>query len=216
VADRHGLDDADADAMKLFLHTPTRIRIVNEDDEFSCSPAAFAGIEPEYPGLPPGSVYRYWTPGHAITSTADNINMADTLNCTMYIEKVGLYNKKLPVIYFHLALSQQEVCVNRNPPERIRIQGTLKPSLDPANAPISLDLTWLLRLRHENSLAFDSFQITFVGGVCEFAYQYFPGLPLGVWSIQDSDFEIIRKDGQWYAIKLAQPISFTVYRELPT
>jgi hypothetical protein len=143
------------------------------------------------------------------------VNIADQLDCTMYIEKVGLYNKKLPVIYFHLLLSPSEVCVNRTPPERIHFQGMLKPSLDSTNAPILLDSMWLLRLRHENSLVFDSFRIAFVGGVCEFAYQYFPGLPLGVWSIQESDFEIIRKDDQWYAIKLAQPVSFTVYRELP-
>jgi hypothetical protein len=200
--------------MKLFLHTPTRIRIINDDEqEFTCSPAAFAGLEPEYPGLPEGCNYRYWTPDYSYLE-GEGITTPDPVNCGIYIDKVSEYTQNIPVIYMHITLSQTTLCVNLNPPETIHVHGVFKPSADPTSPTLNIDHEWLIRLRHEANLVFDSFRVEFTGGECDVDYGYREGLPLGIWTLQAADFDLVREGAQWYEVRLAAPVVFTAYREL--
>ena len=37
--------------MKFFLHTTQQVRLINEDQDATFTPAEFAALEPNYPGL---------------------------------------------------------------------------------------------------------------------------------------------------------------------
>lgn len=71
--------------MKLFLHTITKVRIVNGDLEWQGTPAAFLVLEPEYPGLPFGATVRYQTDDVQYYEDGDGRH-TDTVNCLGYCE----------------------------------------------------------------------------------------------------------------------------------
>jgi hypothetical protein len=199
--------------MKLFLHTPAKIRIICDEQEFSCAPAAFAALEPAYPGLPAGKIYRYWTPDYSYLD-GDATVAPDPLNCLPYIARVASYNQALPVIYAHVGLSKPALCANATPADSITVTAALKTTPDPQSPSLPVAEEWYIKLRHEDGLAFDSFRAAFVGGECTLAYIYREGIPLGLWQLREEDFALVSAGGQWYQVKLAAPVSFTIYREL--
>jgi hypothetical protein len=200
--------------MKFFLHTPSRVRIINEEQEFSCPPKIFAVLEGDYPGLPEGKNYRYWTPDYSYVD-GDLFVFPDLLNCLPFINKVADYNHSLPVIYAHVTISKTELCVNADPSDAIVFSAMIKPSTDPESSNLPVDGIWYIRLRHQDGFAFDSFRSEFINGDCtEMSYTYKEGLPLGIWELHEEDFAPVQAGGQWYQVKLVAPITFAVYREL--
>jgi len=199
--------------MKLFLHTPEKIRIINGSQEFSCAPTAFAELEPDYPGLPTGKTLRYWTPDYSYVD-GDALVNPDPLDCLPYINNMSVYQQTLPTAYMHITLSQTAICVTRDPAETIQVHAAFKPTADPESPSLQVDHEWFIKLRHEDGLAFDSFLAAFVAGECDVAYGYTAGLPLGNWSLQESDFAVVSVGPQAYHVKLANPVNFTLYREL--
>ena len=101
--------------MKFFLHTSEKVRIINEPDEFSCSPADFLTLEPEYIGLPEGMTSRYWTSERSFVSDGVTQIPDTTFDGGIYCDKVTQYQGQLPTIYAHVVLSKQELCMNADP-----------------------------------------------------------------------------------------------------
>ena len=138
----------------------------------------------------------------------------DALNCLQFVNNVETYLQSLPCLFAHVALSK--TCLNVSTPgDQIEFSAALKGSVDPQAEPLSIDREWVIRLRHENGLAFDAFRIVFVAGACAYTYTYQEGIPLGAWHVDDTDFDRVTVQGQSYQVKLAAPVGFTIYRELP-
>lgn len=197
--------------MKFFLHTPEQVRLINGDAEASFTPNEFCVIEPDYPGLPAGMIARYWTPERHFVGDGNGI-YPDTVDCAPYVEKVNVYLHNLPSIYAHVTLSRTALSISSL--ESIQFAAALKPTADPASEPLPIDREWLIRLRHENGLLFDAFRVVFVGGACAYTYTPQSGLPLGVWYVDEQDFDKVVVAGQTYQVTLVAPVRFTVYREL--
>jgi hypothetical protein len=199
--------------MQLFLHTPVKIRIIDDEQEFACEPAAFSALEPAYPGLTEGQTYRYWTPEYSYVEGVTMVS-PDPVNCLPFIQKVSVYQQQLATIYIHVTLAKSTLCVNQIPADSIQVTAAFKPSVDPESPTLPVTHEWFIKLRHEDGWAFDSFRAVFVDGACALTYDYKEGLPLGNWALLESDFVPVTVGGQTYQVKLAQPVSFTMYREL--
>ena len=201
--------------MKLFLQTLTRIRILNGDQEWQGTPAAFALLEPAYPGLPvltqAPAVTRYQTPEWKYLEDAAGQRYPDMIDCLGYCEQIAEYNQLPPAIYVHVTLSQTTLNVTE-PTAQIAVAAHLKATPTPTDPDLDINATWLIKLRHESGLGFDTFQVTFTQGLCVYNYRYQTGLPLGEWYLSESDFSTVTLDGQTYRVKLAAPVRMTMYR----
>lgn len=197
--------------MKFFLHTPETIRIINEDQEFACTPEEFAALAPAYPGLPDGAVVRYWTPDQQYVGDGNGNLTPDNLDCLSYVLNIATYNT--PAIYVHVVLSKTALCVSY-PNDYIDFIADIKPSLDPNGDNLPVTQEWYIRMRHEAELTFDAFRLFFQDGACHASYRYQAGIPLGVWRVEERDFDQILVNGQRYQVRLANPVTVTLYREL--
>jgi len=76
--------------MKYFLHTTTRIRILNGDLEWVGTPSEFSALEPAYSGLPAGMIVRYATPDYQYVSDGDD-QFDDTVDVLQYCDMIDTY-----------------------------------------------------------------------------------------------------------------------------
>lgn len=84
--------------MRFFLHTLTRIRVVNGSLEWSGTPAAFQALEPQYPGLPSGALERYQTPDRQVYLDATGFH-PDTFDALPYTLQNYLTVQPPPVLH---------------------------------------------------------------------------------------------------------------------
>lgn len=200
--------------MKLFLHTSEKIRIVNEPNEFTCSPEDFLTLEPGYPPLPSGMVSRYWTPERNYVS--DGVSQFDEpdFDGSGYCDNVTTYLVTMPTIYAHVTLSKNDLQVDTDPADSITFSASIKATTNPEDPSLPVTQAWFIRLRHENGLAFDSFKADFVNGDVSKIYVHRQDLPLGVWYLDENDFEGVTVGETTYQVKLVNPVQFTIWREL--
>lgn len=199
--------------MKLLLHTPQQIRIMNDaGQEWQGTPAAFAALAPDYPGLPEGITERYWTPDFSYLQGPGQMITPDPLNCLSYIANVSAY-LQLGVIWVSVELSKATLCVNADPPDSLIFTATFKAANDPQSQTLPVNQAWHIRLRHEDGMIFDAFHAIFTNGVCSETYTYKDG-PLGYWTLREADIDRVLVGAQWYQVKLIQPVKLTFYREL--
>lgn len=188
-------------SIKLFLHTVEKIRIINESQDFSCTPEEFQGLEPDYAGAPD----IYWTPAFHTPN--------DAPDCSAYVERIASYIQQFPVIYAHVSLSKTLLNVDL-PGDAIQFTARLKADIDPASPTLPVEQNWVLRLSHENGLNFDAFWAEFTSGECQKSYTYRTGTPLGKWFVNENIFDKVTVGGATYQVRLAAPVEFAVYREL--
>ncbi len=196
--------------MKLFLHTLTGIRIINEPLEWSGSAQEFLTLEPLYPGLPTGASMRSHTPDLQYYEDSQGRH-SDPVNCLQYCDRVATYLVS-GCIYVHVFLGS--VTLNVDDPEAtISFAAHIKPSIDPASPDLPVNALWIIRPYHETGNR-DALLIHFVNGACEYIYQFREGLFLGDWCIREEDFDPVTMGGTTYKVKLANPVKYTLYREL--
>jgi hypothetical protein len=154
--------------MKFFLHTLTRIRIINGDQDFECQPDEFQTLEPEYPGLPiltqAPAIVRYQTPEWKYIEDSNGLKHPDTFDALPYCNNIADYVIEPPAIYVHPDLTKLILCMN-DPDDTIPFTITLRsgPASDDPVLPISA--TWPIMLRQKNGLAMDNILMTFVNGL---------------------------------------------------
>jgi hypothetical protein len=203
--------------MKMFLHTSNRIRIISGDQEWNGTPAAFALLETEYPGLPQltaaPAVTRYQTPELRYVEDSTGQRHPDLFDALIYCDHLANYTVTPPAIYVAAVLSKTLLCAS-DPNDTIPFTAALRsgPAFDAPILPISA--TWPIMLRQKNGLAMDNILITFTVGEFAGAYTYDNSLPLGEWFIDEQDFAAVDFGGQTYQVKLSAPIRFTIYRNL--
>lgn len=196
--------------MKLFLHTLTQVRIINEPLEWSGTPAEFQALEPQYPGLPIGASVRYQTPDLQYYEDAAGRH-TDTLNCLVYCDQVSSY-LVTGCVWVHNSLSECVLDVD-DPQASIQFSAHIKASSDPNGPDLPVNQSWIIRPWHEAGER-DALLFTFVNGACTDSYIYREGIPLGDWWIREEDFNPIAVGNATYRVKLAQPVKFTLYRDL--
>jgi len=187
--------------MQFFLHSDTRIRIVNGELEFECTPERFAELETEYPGLPEGGNARYWTPEQAYF---EGDVVYDGHECGVYCERVAAYTQ-YPVIYADVQLSKSSICAC-DALDSIQFTATLQAT--------PIDYDWFVRLTHESSGDVDRILMQFQGGACSQTYTFLAGNPLGTWFLDESKFDVVEFGGQLYQVRLVSPVQFVAYRNL--
>jgi hypothetical protein len=203
--------------MKLFLHTQTRIRILNGDQEWTGTPAEFQTLEPEYPGFPiltqAPAVIRYQTPEWKYIEDSTGQKHPDMFNALPYCDNIGAYVIEPPAIYVHPELAKNILCANA-PGDTIPFTITLRTGLNADDPVKPLSAVWPIMLRQKNGLAMDNILMSFTDGVCSGAYTYNANIPLGEWNIDEQDFNTVTDEGQTFVVKLAAPCRFTIYRNL--
>jgi len=203
--------------MKLFLHTLTRVRILNGDQEWTGSPDDFAILEPDYPGLPvltqAPALVRYQTPEWKYIEDANGQKHPDTFNALVYCENIAAYVIEPPAIWVHTDQQKALLCAS-NPLDTIPFTIDMRsgPTLDDPILPMTA--VWPIMLRQKNGLAMDNILIAFTEGHASGAYTYNEHLPLGEWYIDESDFATVDLADVTHVVKLANPVRFTIYREL--
>jgi hypothetical protein len=196
--------------MKLFLHTLTQVRIINEPLEWSGTPAEFQALEPTYAGLPSGASVRYQTPD--LQYYEDNAGRHDDpLNCLGYCDQVSSYLVS-GCVYVHVSLSAAALDVD-DPQAAIQFDAHLKMTDNPSDPDLPVSQSWIIRPWHEAGDR-DALLFAFVNGACSDAYTYREGIPLGDWWIREEDFNPIAVGGATYRVKLVHPVKYTLYREL--
>lgn len=185
---------------------------MNDTHDFTCAPGRFQELEPDYPGLPEDIVLRYWTPERSYLGDGSQ-QYANELDCGPYCDRITTYTA-YPAIYAHVSLSKTALCVNADPQDSILFDIHLKVSADPAAADVPVSQSWIIRLSHEDGLKFDGFHAPFSNGECSKLYTYSNGLPLGDWFVDERLFDLVNVGGVDYQVKLAQPVKYTLYREL--
>lgn len=204
--------------MKLFLHTPTKIRIIGGDLEWSGTPAEFQLLEPDYPGLPiltnaPAAV-RYQSPELKYIEDTDGNRHPDLIvDALPYCDKIAIYTVAPPAIYVAATLSKNLLCSN-DPNDAIVFTAALRTGPEPDAPLLPISATWPIMLRQKNGLAMDNILITFTNGTFAGEYTYTNSLPLGEWRIDEQDFAPVEFGGQTYQVRLSNPINFTIYRNL--
>jgi hypothetical protein len=203
--------------MKLFLHTTNRVRIISGDQEWNGTPAAFALLEPDYPGLPQltqaPAVTRYQTPELRYIEDSLGQRYPDLFDALLYCDRLATYTVTPPAIYVAATLSKTLLCAS-DPADTIPFTATLRAGPAPDALVLPLSATWPIMLRQKNGLAMDNILMTFTAGVFVGAYTYHANLPLGEWFIDEQDFATVDFSGQTYQVKLSAPIRFTIYRNL--
>lgn len=196
--------------MKLFLHTLTKIRIINGDREWQGTPAEFQAREPQYPGLPAGATVRYQTPDLQYYEDASG-RRPDTLDCLIYCDQIQNYLVS-GCVWVHVFLSA--ITLNIDDPQAIiEFSAHIKATSDPNGPDLPVSQSWIIRPWHEQSER-DALLIEFVNGACTYPYTYHAGLPLGDWFIREEDFLPITVGSDTYRVALAQSVKFTLYRIL--
>lgn len=203
--------------MKLFLHTLQRVRILNGDLEWTGTPAEFLTLEPDYPGLPTLStapaVLRYCTPEWSYVEDSNGTKHTNTFDCLPYCAKIADYLGAEPAtIYAHVTLAKAILCANAPDGDSIPYAIDIREGPDDADPLVPHDGIWPIPLRQANGLAMDNILVSFSGGQAIGNYTHYAGLPLGQWYIDDADFARVLVEGEEKAVKLAQPVRFTVYR----
>lgn len=196
--------------MKLFLHTLTQVRIINEPLEWSGTPAEFQALEPQYAGLPFGATVRSQTPDLQYYEDAAGRH-PDPLNCVPYCEHISSY-LVLGCVYVLVSLGASTLNVD-DPNATIPFEAHLKPTTDPQTPDLPVTQSWIIRPWHENGDR-DALRIEFINGACTYTYIYREGLSLGDWFIREEDFNPVTVGGTAYNVKLAAPVKYTLYREL--
>lgn len=197
--------------MKLFLHTLSRIRIMNGDQDFQTTPDAFQAFEAAYPGLPDGMVTRYQTPELAYVQDAAGHHHADPFDALPYCNNIGGYVATPPAVWIHCELAKPLLCAS-DPSDTIPYTLAIRTGPDPADPLVPIPGVWPITLRQKNGLAMDNILVAFTNGQASGVYTYYPGLPLGEWYIDAADFTTVPIDGVEHIVKLAQDVRFTVYR----
>lgn len=203
--------------MKFFLHTLSKVRIINGDQEWNGTPDEFMLLEPEYPGLPVLSqapaVTRYQTPEWKYIEDSQGVKHADLFDALQYCENILTYTSVIPAIYADCVLSKVLLCASE---ESDSIPFTLTIRSGPANSDPVIPITavWPIMLRQKNGLAMDNILISVTDGVFSGAYTYDHALPLGEWYIDEQDFTQVPIGETTFQVKLSQPVRFTVYRSL--
>jgi hypothetical protein len=196
--------------MKLFLHTLTQVRIINEPLEWTGTPDEFQALEPAYVGLPVGASVRYQTPDLQYYEDSAGRHV-DQANCLGYCDQVSSYLVS-GCVWVHVALNVTTLDVD-DPQAAIQFAAHIKMTDNPADPDLPVNQAWIIRPWHENGDR-DALLFTFVNGACADVYVYRAGIPLGDWWIREEDFNSITVGGATYRVKLAQPVKFTLYRNL--
>lgn len=203
--------------MKLFLHTLSRIRIINGDQEFECTPDEFQALEPDYPGLPvltqSPAVTRYCTPEWSYVEDANGQKHTNTVDCLPYCDKIAGYTVERPAIWVHCDLSKPLLCAS-DPADTIPFTIDMRTGPDAADPLFPISETWPIALRQKNGLAMDNILLSFVNGHASGNYTYDQSLPLGEWYIDAQDFALVPVGETIFEVKLAHDVRFTVYRNL--
>jgi len=198
--------------MRLFLHTPEKIRIINDavsPSEFECAPAQWAFLEPDYPALPDGATGRYWTPERQYAT--DGLHeIADTFDGSVYCDQVAGYTP--PCIWADIAVSQDRVRID-DADDHIDFSAALK---DDSGAIIPVDQSWIIRLRDAAQDEVDAFEVAFTQGQTgSLAYRPHATIPPGRIHVDDADFHPVDVPGLgMYDVKLLTPVELTIYRQL--
>lgn len=202
--------------MKLFLHSLSKIRIINGDQEWTGTPGEFQALEPTYPGLPiltqAPAVCRYQSPEIKYIEDSQGTRHADLFDALPYCDRLGQYAPGLS-IWVHVQISATALCAD-DPAATIQAAAHFRQTDDPASPLLPITAGWLIKLRHESGAAVDLFQVNFVNGEMAFVYTFRPGLPIGDWYLNEADFGSVTVNGQEYKVRLAAPVRFAVYRLL--
>lgn len=203
--------------MKFFLHTTSKIRIINGDQEWHGTPDHFQLLEPDYPGLPiltqAPAVTRYQTPEWKYVEDSTGQKHPDTMDAMLYCDRIGTYLIVNPAIYVAVTLSKTLLCAS-DPQDTIPFAASLRSGPEPDATILPLSATWPIMLRQKNGLAMDNILVSFVGGEFSGAYTYNANLPLGEWYVDEQDFAPVDFGGQTYTVRLTAPVRFTIYRNL--
>jgi hypothetical protein len=203
--------------MKFFLHTSDKIRIINSDQEWTGTPAEFATLEPEYPGLPvltgAPAVIRYQTPEWKYIEDSTGAKHPDLFDALIYCDLLANYVVAPPAIYVHVTLAKVLLC-SSDPSDYITVNAEIRSGPASADPIIPIDAVWPIMLRQKNGLAMDNILVTFNQGIYIGNYTYNANLPLGEWYIDEEDFAQVPFGGVTYQVKLAAPVRFTIYRNL--
>ena len=203
--------------MRLFLQQQDTIRIINGIREWSGTLTEFQTLEPDYPGLPTltqaPALVRYQTPEWKYLEDANTTRHPDNFDALPYCDRLATYVITQPTIWVHATLAKTLLCAS-NPADTIPFTADLRlgPTVETLRLPIAA--TWPIMLRQKNGLAMDNILVTFVDGHFAGAYTYNASLPLGEWYIDAQDFATVAFGGQTYQVQLAQPVRFTIYRQL--
>lgn len=77
--------------MKYFLHAAGRIRVTSDTADWQGTPAEFAALEPDYPGLPDGMALRYQTEERQYLQDANGVQFPDAFNALVYADNLPGY-----------------------------------------------------------------------------------------------------------------------------
>jgi hypothetical protein len=203
--------------MKFFLHTSSKIRIINGDQEWTGTPEEFQQHEPAYPGLPiltnAPAVTRYQTPEWKYIEDAAGAKHPDNVDALQYCERIGSYRPVTPAIYVQVTLSKVLLCAS-NPSDYIQFAAAIRSGPDAADPVLPIDAVWPIMLRQKNGLAMDNILVTFNQGLYAGNYTYNATLPLGEWYVDEQDFAPVTSGDTTYQVKLSAPVRFTIYRNL--
>jgi hypothetical protein len=190
---------------------------MNGEQEWTGTPAEFQALEPAYPGLPvltqAPAVVRYQTPEWKYLEDSNGLKHPDSFDALGYCDNIAGYVIDPPAIYVDADLAKQMLCAN-DPNDTIPFTITLRTGPLPDDPIVPVSSVWPIMLRQKNGLAMDNILMTFVNGVCSGAYTYNGNIPLGEWYIDEQDFDAVTLGDLTFAVKLAAPCRFTIYRNL--
>lgn len=203
--------------MKFFLHTLDRVRIINGDQEWTGTPAEFQVLEPQYPGLPilTGSpaVVRYQTVDWKYIEDSAGAKHPDLVDALQYCDHIANYTPQTPCIYVHCTMSKALLC-SSDPEDTIPFTAAIRSGPEETDSLIPISAIWPIMLRQKNGLAMDNILVEFVNGAFAGAYTYNQAQPLGEWYLDEQDFTQVTMGETTYTVKLADPVRFTIYRNL--
>jgi hypothetical protein len=196
--------------MKFFTHTPDYIRIIDDsqpDGTFTCTPAEWYAIEPDYPALPSGMTGRVWTPENNYAT--DGLNQyPEAFDASVYCQNVAAY--QLPCIYADVQVSSDRLNIAG---DSLTFQAWLK---DENGNVLPVDHSWIIRLRDADNEETDAFELVFTSGATPLlTYTCPPEANLGRIHVDENDFDPVDVPGMGtFLVKLMAPVEFTIYRQL--
>lgn len=203
--------------MKFFLHTSDKIRIINGDQEWNGTPIEFQALEPQYPGLPvltgAPAVVRYQTIEWKYIEDSLGAKHPDLFDALQYCDNLASYTPQTPCIFVHCTMSKALLCAS-DPNDTIPFTAAIRMGPLETDSLIPISAIWPIMLRQKNGLAMDNILVEFVNGEFAGAYTYSAGLPLGEWYLDEQDFTQVTMGETTYTVKLADPVRFTMYRNL--
>lgn len=212
--------------MQLFLHTHTRIRILNGDQEWTGTPDEFRRCEPEYPGLPiltqAPAVIRYQTPEWKYIEDVNGGKHPDVFNALPYCANIAAYIMPTPIVWIHHTLTAQAGAVIFQPDgvpllrnvadDVLRITSTVRASAD-HDSPIidQLQQAFPIRVCYcDGREAFIKLVSPIAPGVYQYDLSFFDKLPVRH-RLFDSTFTAVEVDGVTYAFQQVTPLIIDVY-----